>query len=259
MAKVLGESGRYASQEEIKKFRQHYLVIISAVTILGGVLGYLLCLTFQVHKFSSVTTSAAILILLCVIWLVERFGFRKLEEIEKRRAAMRKGAAGENNVAQILKDFPEAFCVIHGLTTPFGDLDHIVVGPTGVYIIDTKNWRGVVAADGRGELLLNGKPTDKPAIKPLVTRMMKVKEKIKTLSNLDPFFKALLVFPIARVEAGWGKTGSANCIREDQLREHIVENEFANKLDKKSVESLAQAFLALATMDKEFQASEKNT
>ena len=63
MAKVLGESGRYASQEEIKKFRQHYLVIISVIAILGGVLGYLLCLNIQVRKFSSVTTSAAVLIL----------------------------------------------------------------------------------------------------------------------------------------------------------------------------------------------------
>lgn len=256
MAKVLGESGRYASQEEIKKFRQHYLVIIGVIAILGIVLGYFLCLYLQVRKFSSITTSVAVLILLCVILLVERMGFRWLDKIEKSRAAMRKGAAGENAVAQILKDFPESFCIINGLTTPFGDLDHVVVGPTGVYIIDTKNWKGVVSADGKGELLLNGKPTDKPTVKPLVTRMMNVKDKIKTLSNLDPFFKAVLVFPIARVEAGWGKTGSANCIRDDQLWSHIVDNEFPSKLDKKMIESLAQAFLALATMDKEFQSSE---
>ena len=257
MAQVLGESGRYASQEEIKKFRQHYLVIIAVIAILGGVLGYLFCLQFQVGKISSLAILCTELILLCVIWLVDRIGFRKLGELEKRRAAMRKGTAGENAVAQILKDFPEDFRIINGLTTPFGDLDHVVIGPTGVYVIDTKNWKGVVAANGKGELLLNGKPTDKPTVKPLVTRMMNVKDKIKTLSNLDPFFKAILVFPIARVEADWGKTGSANCIRDDQLWEHIVENKFANKLDKKAIESLAQAFLALATMDKEFRASTK--
>jgi hypothetical protein len=257
MAKVLGESGRYASQQEIKKIRQLRLVIISSTAIIGGVLGYLLCLQLQVRKFSSVTTLVTALILLGIIYLVDRVGFRKLEQLEKSRAAMRKGAAGENAVAQILKDFPEDFCVINGLTTPFGDLDHVVVGPTGVFIIDTKNWKGIVSADGKGDLLLNGKPTDKPTVKPLVTRIMNVKDKIKALSNLDPFFKAVLVFPIARVEAGWGKTGNANCIRDDQLWAHIVENEFANKFDKKTIESLAQAFLALATMDKEFQPSIK--
>jgi hypothetical protein len=43
--------------------------------------------------------------------------------------------------------------------------------------------------------------------------------------------------------------------RDDQLWEYIVENKFANKIDKKMIESLSQAFLALATMDKEFQSS----
>jgi hypothetical protein len=257
MAKVLGESGRYASQEEIKKFRQYYLLIVGLMTILGGVLGYFLCLYIQVRKFSSITTSIAVLILLCIMWLIERFGFHKLEEIEKRRAAMRKGAVGENAVAKILADFPEGFCIINSLTTPFGDLDHVVVGPTGVYILDAKNWKGVVSADGKGGLLLNGKPTDKHAVNPLVTRMMNVKEKIKTLCNLDPFFKAVLVFPIARVDARWGETGSANCIRDDQLWSYIVENEITTKLDRKAIEALAQAFLALATMDKEFQPSIK--
>jgi hypothetical protein len=259
MAQVLGESGRYASQEEIKKIRQHYLVIIAVMAIIGGILGYLFCLQFQVGKISSLAIFCTELILLCVIWLVDRIGFRRLNELEKKRAAMRKGTTGENAVAHILKDFPEDFRVINGLTTPFGDLDHVVIGPTGVYIIDTKNWKGVVVADGKGELLLNGKPTDKATVKPLVARMMNVKEKIKTLCNLDPFFKAILVFPIARVDAGWGKTGSANCIRDDQLWKHIVENEFAKRLDTKAIDLLAQAFLALATMDKEFKpsASEK--
>ena len=257
MAKVLGESGRYASQEEIKKFRHFFLLIISVIAILGGVLGYLLCLQLQVRKFSSVTTLATVLILVCIIYLVDRVGFRKLEEIEKRRMAMRKGAAGENAVAKLLEDFPEDYCVINSLTTPFGDLDHVVIGPTGVYILDTKNWKGVVSADGKGGLLINGKPTDKPAVNPLVTRMMNVKEKIKTLCNLDPFFKAVLVFPIARVDARWGETGKANCIRDDQLWGYIVENEITTTLDNKAITALAQAFLALATMDKEFQPSMK--
>jgi hypothetical protein len=41
------------------------------------------------------------------------------------------------------------------------------------------------------------------------------------------------------------------------LRDYIVENEITTKLDKVAVEKLGQAFLALATMDKEFQSSAK--
>ena len=44
----------------------------------------------------------------------------------------------------------------------------LVVGPTGVFVLDTKAWRGVVTSDGKGELLLNGQPTDKPYIRQFV-------------------------------------------------------------------------------------------
>lgn len=253
MAKILGESGRYASQEEIKKFRHHYLIIIGAIAIICAVLGYLVCLQLQIGKISSLSISCVELFLVCVLYFVDRTGFRKLDEIERRRMDMRKGAAGENAVAKILEDFPDGFCVINGLMTPFGDLDHVVIGKTGVYVLDTKNWKGVISADGKGELLLNGKPTDKPVVKPLVIRMMNVREKVKTLTNLEPFFKAVLVFPISRIDARWGETGNANCIREDQLWNYIVENKITTNLNANEIEKLAQAFLALATMDREFQ------
>lgn len=257
MAKVLGESGRYGSQEEIKKFRQHYLVIVGVIAILGGVLGYLLCLYLQARKLAFSRLACTYLILIGVIYLADRIGFRKLEQIERRRIAMRKGTVGENTIAKILADFPDEFHVINGLTTPFGDLDHVVVGPTGVYVLDTKNWKGVVAADGKGELLVNGKPTDRPTVKPFVARIMNVKEKIRTLCNLDPYFNPVLVFPVARVDARWGQTGSAHCVRDEQLWNYIVESKVGRKLDGRSIGSLAQAFLALATMDKEFTPAEK--
>jgi hypothetical protein len=76
---------------------------------------------------------------------------------------------------------------------------------------------------------------------------------VKTLCNLEPFFKVVLVFPISRIDARWGETGNANCIREDQLWNYIVENKITTNLNADEIEKLSQAFLALATMDKEFQ------
>ena len=129
-----------------------------------------------------------------------------------------------------------------------------MVGPTGVFIIDTKNWRGVVSADGKGELLLNGKPTDKPFVRQFVGRMMGVRDKVVGLiaSGREVFYDALLVFTSARVEANWGKTSSANCMRDDQLYAYIVQKDFGRKLEPLEAEQIAQAFLAVARMDKDF-------
>ncbi len=41
----------------------------------------------------------------------------------------------------------------------FGDIDHVLVGPGGVFVVETKGHRGVITADEiSGELLRNGEP-----------------------------------------------------------------------------------------------------
>ncbi len=86
--------------------------------------------------------------------------------------------------------------------------------------------------------------------------MMGMKDRVKALApGLDPFFQALFVFTSARVDARWGTTGNVNCIRDDQLFDHIVENQRSQKLTKQEVDTIAQAFLGLAHMDADFTAS----
>ncbi len=73
-----------------------------------------------------------------------------------RVSAFFKGAAGEERVARVLGNLPGGYEVFHSLELGggmlmwrHGDLDHLVVGPTGVFAIETKNWQGqVTLADG---------------------------------------------------------------------------------------------------------------
>jgi hypothetical protein len=82
----------------------------------------------------------------------------------RRVAAFFKGAAGEEIVARELARLPAGYHVFHSLDAGGGvlmwrggDIDHVVVGPTGVFAIETKNWRGqVTLADG--QILLDGAP-----------------------------------------------------------------------------------------------------
>lgn len=67
-----------------------------------------------------------------------------------------KGARGEEQIALALAALPADFAVLHGVVLDRSglwqghNLDHIVVGPTGVTLIETKNWSGRVAfSDGR--------------------------------------------------------------------------------------------------------------
>jgi hypothetical protein len=251
MAKVLGETGRYVTDQSIKAYQKQFLVIFFVFWGVAFLDGYL----FGGRKFSFALIFSILFVvaaLLSVKWTNKR-----IKELEADRINFRKGAVGEALVGYILDGFPDDFRVIHDLTTPYGNVDHVVIGPTGAYIIDTKNWKGVVAADGNGELLLNGKPTQKTEVKNLSRRIMSIKEKLNVLSSLDPYVQGVFAFPSAYIEAKWGTTGYVHCVKDEQLYDYIVENKKSKKLSQKEIEAISQAFLALARMDKEFGQNNK--
>ena len=64
-----------------------------------------------------------------------------------------RGAVGEVAVARVLGDLPDEFVVLHDLNVPGSkaNVDHLVIGPTGVHMIDAKHWSGRLTA-GAGTL-----------------------------------------------------------------------------------------------------------
>ena len=129
----------------------------------------------------------------------------------------------------------------------------MVIGPTGVYVIDTKSCRGVISADGKGELMLNGKPSSAAHVNGLVARMMEVRERVQALApNVDAYFRAVLVFTCAWVDADFGKTGKAHCVRDDRLKRYLEDGKRVKSLSADQVEVLARAFAGLAQMEPEF-------
>ncbi|MGN0886006.1 MAG: nuclease-related domain-containing protein [Candidatus Spyradenecus sp.] len=75
-----------------------------------------------------------------------------------------KGARGEEIAAGELSHLPDSWTVFNGLLLPNGrDIDHVAVGPQGVFVIETKHWSGEVSIDA-GQILANGRPIDKSPI-----------------------------------------------------------------------------------------------
>jgi len=63
-----------------------------------------------------------------------------------------KGAEGEERIARTLSFLPSDYFVFHSLWLPGDaigpkDVDHLVVGPTGVYALETKNWTGEISVE----------------------------------------------------------------------------------------------------------------
>jgi Nuclease-related domain len=69
--------------------------------------------------------------------------------------AWRRGAAGERRTARLLDPLERAgWAVLHDLGIPGSraNIDHLVIGPGGVYVIDSKHYRGRLQLDSMGRL-----------------------------------------------------------------------------------------------------------
>jgi hypothetical protein len=64
-----------------------------------------------------------------------------------------RGAAGERHTARLLDRLGrDGYVIFHDLAMPYSpaNLDHLVLGPSGVFVIDSKNWTGQVHQSSDG-------------------------------------------------------------------------------------------------------------
>jgi hypothetical protein len=75
--------------------------------------------------------------------------------------AWRRGAAGERRTARLLSPLErQGWVVLHDLAVPGSpaNLDHLVIGPGGVFVVDSKHYRGRLRLDPSGRLWLGRSP-----------------------------------------------------------------------------------------------------
>ena len=84
----------------------------------------------------------------------------KIARLERSAYAWEAGAAGERATGEVLADLQATgWFVMHDLAWPGrqkANIDHLVVGPGGIFVIDTKNWSGSVEVRD-GVLRQNGR------------------------------------------------------------------------------------------------------
>lgn len=115
-----------------------------------------------------------------------------------------------------LMKLPREYHVIHGLKKGAGttDIDQLVIGPTGVWVIDSKQDIGVFTA-GKGTLW-NGKY-------PINTKIAAVEDQAKYARDvLDVPTNAVLCFVQAELPRPAQMVGRVRVIQLDALAEHIM-------------------------------------
>lgn len=257
MAQVFGESGRNAAEQSHYHTKRLFAAVFVGIAALAFVGGYTVGAVFPIRGFPLGWVLVITALMCCLIWLIGKWATDKINEADRQRSCWRKGAIGEALVAATLRDLPDNFVVVNDVSKRFGNIDHVVIGPTGIYVIDAKNWTGSVKSDGQGELLLNGKFLSTLAIKTLLGSVMDFQGKLKALTEKDYFVRGLMVFPHAYVEANYGTTRQIHCLRSEYLIEYLQNQTFSRRLPSTEIDRVKHATLQLAGMDERFLATQQ--
>ena len=166
---------------------------------------------------------SAVIMLVLVI-----FGWLMYDVAAKSFGAFLKGARGEEIVARELSLLSKDWHVFHGIPTNGikgtlggADFDHIIVGPIGIVIVETKNWTGKITIEG-GVINLNGvTPSRSPLeqIRREATQLCKVLD--KNVEASTPLYK-VIAFASDTLENEITKIDEIVVCNVRKLRQHLL-------------------------------------
>lgn len=114
-------------------------------------------------------------------------------------ATNRRERAAEDEIDKILRTLDETkYSVFRNLYMGYGDLDHVVVGPTGIFVIETKSNRGTVAFENGRLTIRDGDETKKDYERQASQESWQLKIALsERLQDSRIFVEPVLAFPAA--------------------------------------------------------------
>jgi hypothetical protein len=214
MAVMHEKAGQWAKQKSNKYFKLNIGVALGTMLVLGFIPGFLY------GNFSLTVASWACVGSLLILLVIVRILFKRAEKWQKERIFYMRGAQAEAFVAWYLVDLPDSWHVFNNLRcADGGDIDHIVVGPGGLFVLSTKSYKGHVTRTPNGTIKLNGQPlTD---LDEAMRLAMWVRKRLTaSLGDRTPWLQPVLALPHAKVDVP-PTEGSVWILGEEQLMETI--------------------------------------
>lgn len=123
-------AGQYA-RTAVQRLRMRTLVTLGVLAVATALLGR----GFGLHDLRFLASELALLV---TMFVVSRYVLPLLERRDR-------GARGEEQVGALLEELDEqGWLVIHDATLGNGNVDHVLIGPPGVFTIETKSHPGPV-------------------------------------------------------------------------------------------------------------------
>ena len=256
MPNIFGVPGAHSAHQSVKAYKRKLLTIVFVAATTAFLEGIMLTILFVSRGEASSAAVAALVVGICLWWFC-RYAGRRITALERERFYWGKGASGAREVEAELQRLSNKFFIFHNLNTGRGIFEHVVLGPTGFFAVETKSWIGLVGVDQIGELTLNGQAVEQPYVKIFLRRIALLHDQLGTLPDTNDFFiRGVMVFPSAHVDALYGSTQEVHCVRLEQLHDYIEHPLYSRKLGENEIDRLVRVLRDMAESDRGFPHSE---
>jgi len=172
---------------------------------------------------------------------------------EKNMGQYLKGAEGEERMARILSLLPSTYAVFHGLSSSASgggrDFDHVVVGPTGLFVIETKNWSGTVRLEDDELLYLPSEASstedmrhpDRPPLDQVRTSSRILEERLQAAEVPETSVQPILCFASNVFLSGAAGVGGVTVCNADRLS-RVLTDSLETPLSEQSVKAIELFF-----------------
>ncbi|RJO60951.1 NERD domain-containing protein [candidate division WS5 bacterium] len=154
--------------------------------------------TKSVKMIATFGLPVSLVVFVGIIYWVKAMGAR-VDSYADRALQARRGAVAEEDVGNLLGDFPAGYFVVHDFVSKRGNIDHIVISTKGILTVETKSHRGVVTCEGE-MLKRDGKPFEKDFIKQAWAQAFYIRDLLARHGISGPKPQPVILFANADVQ-----------------------------------------------------------
>ncbi|MDR3642480.1 MAG: nuclease-related domain-containing protein [Candidatus Doudnabacteria bacterium] len=150
------------------------------------------------------------------------------------------GLNGEDAVADELKKLPDAYSVYADVVVKpgQGNIDFVLVGPTGIFTIEVKSHRGIINFNG-SELTRHGQLLEKDFLRQAKSEALCLHNFLKEKLGVDIYIKPAIVFSRARITFGLKPLENTYVIQKQWVQKLIASHPFYHfPKDRQQIEEL---------------------
>lgn len=203
MAQIYGRAG--SSSRSLARYRRNWniaLLIFCCIAFIGLIVGLIDAGQKIRHESTTMILLTVIIVgipvLLFAIWQIRDIR-KDYTDVKKRIRDAEEGAWAEEMINALLTKLPDSYAVFHDLPYPGGDIDHIVIGPTGLFVLDTKSHSGKVVIT-ENSISLNNHPFEKDIVSQIHEGAKWLEETLLVEGGIEAKPMRMIVFTRAYVE-----------------------------------------------------------